>query len=275
MALCKSVVLTLTLLLPASAFHAPLGTGLWGRGAALEKFSSSGTPSTPLGPLFMMAQPRDCMHQDRRAHLGLLAGAALASAAPAFAEGKGAPSGGRLAGEKPLDPSKDVIFPAWLLGEWQCQRVVALVEGDAGQAALVWTALGGIDGATFSGKTVESFATRFIASPPSIQNKYVFACEERTRPRLRDCGETLAGVVLDRGFETDARTHGASVAWDPSKPGSLQYQRSTGSEGAVEIAVVQRRVEVPSEKGWGGSELVSVTTNAGVVPESLGGLLGG
>jgi len=118
------------LLLPASAFHAPPGSGMWRRGAALEKASSSGTPSTPL---FMMAQPHDGMHQTRRAHLGLLAGAALES--PAFAEGKAA--GGRLAGVT-LDASQDVIHPASLLGQWQCQRVVTLVEGDAGQAALVW-----------------------------------------------------------------------------------------------------------------------------------------
>jgi len=26
-------------------------------------------------------------------------------------------------------------------------------------------------------------------------------------------------VVLDKGFEIDARTHGARVAWDPSAPG--------------------------------------------------------
>ena len=70
-------------------------------------------------------------------------------------------------------------------------------------------------------------------------------------------------MVLDRGFEMDARTHGSTVAWDPSIPGALKYQRSAGSDGAVAIAVVQRKAEVPSEKGWGGNELLSVTTSAG------------
>ena len=85
----------------------------------------------------------------------------------------------------------------------------------------------------------------------------------------------------------DARTNGATVSWDSSTPSTLTYERySDGKKGGatdidisggrgtsdlisplksggIEINVVQRSVEFPSDKGWGGSELLSVSSRAG------------
>jgi len=48
------------------------------------------------------------------------------------------------------------------------------------------------------------------------------------------------------------------VSWDPRKPGTLKY---TGAGGETELSVVQRSIELPSEKGWGGNELISLTVS--------------
>ena len=85
----------------------------------------------------------------------------------------------------------------------------------------------------------------------------------------------------------DARTNGATVSWDSSTPSTLTYERySDGKKGGatdieisggrgtsdlisplrsggIEINVVQRSVEFPSDKGWGGSELLSMSSRAG------------
>ena len=55
-----------------------------------------------------------------------------------------------------------------------------------------------------------------------------------------------------------SRTRSASVSWDPRKPGTLKY---TGAGGETELSVVQRSIELPSEKGWGGNELISLTVS--------------
>ena len=55
-----------------------------------------------------------------------------------------------------------------------------------------------------------------------------------------------------------SRRPSASVSWDPRKPGTLKY---TGAGGETELSVVQRSIELPSEKGWGGNELISLTVS--------------
>lgn len=149
----------------------------------------------------------------------------------------------------------DVLFPPSLLGYWRCERAVTLVEGDAAQAAGAWFDLGGdLDGGGDFRKAPEAFYTRFVPSPTG---------------GVTDGG---VGVVLDRGFEVDARVHGAaSVSWDVRAPGTLTYERRAGGGGIggpVELAVVERRVEPPSDVGFGFNELVRVTGSAG-------GLFGG
>jgi hypothetical protein len=103
------------------------------------------------------------------------------------AQVKSAPAGGRLSDL--ASESEDVIHPSSLLGVWDCKRVVKALNGDSEQAAFIWQALGGRELDSFSGKKEETFATRFINPPPGIQKDYLFE------------GESLQGVILDRGFE--------------------------------------------------------------------------
>ena len=185
------------------------------------------------------------------ARAGLLTGGAAFASWPDFAgaEARAPPAS---AGAMPdRVAAGDVVHPSSLLGVWQCERAVAKVEGNAEQAALVWLALGGSDGDTFRRKRAETFATRFVAPPPGIPNAYTFE------------GETLKGVVLDRGFELRERLRDASrVEWSASAPSTLVYERNAGN-GFAELKIVERSIELPSEKGWGGSELYSITTGAG------------
>lgn len=143
-------------------------------------------------------------------------------------------------------PGIDVIYPASMAGTiWNVRRVITSIEGDSGQAELAWRNLGG----TGSIKDIESFQTQFIVPPSSsgIENQYVFD------------GETFQGCVLDRGFEVASRKQCTST-WVVDNPDVLLYDKD-GSQ--VEIAVVQRKIELPSEKGFGYSELYRVTSSAG------------
>jgi hypothetical protein len=69
-------------------------------------------------------------------------------------------------------------------------------------------------------------------------------------------------TLLDRGFERQTRSSGSisssqniessSVVWTTQKPDTLQTDK-------VEIAVVQRKAENPTDEGWGYDELYRVT----------------
>jgi hypothetical protein len=148
---------------------------------------------------------------------------------------------------------RDVVYPPSLNGTWVCDRVVTSVEGDVGQAAGAWRLLGG-DGDL---RQPERFNVRFVDQPPGGAQA-VTGMD----------GRAYYGVVLDRGFAFDSRTHGAAVSWSKSMPNVLKYERKAGGRGsAAELRVMQRSVELPSDKGWGSNELVRVTTDAGSVFE--------
>ena len=136
----------------------------------------------------------------------------------------------------------DVTYPPSVLGLWRCERVVVSVEGDRAQAQGAWFDLGG---GTAEFGQAESFYTRFVPSPTGLQT---------------DGG---VGVVRDRGFEIDSRVNGAaSVSWDVrALPNTLKYARRGGD--TVELTVVERTVELPSDKGFGFNELIHVTSTAG------------
>ena len=147
-------------------------------------------------------------------------------------------------------PPGDVLYPPFLNGTWLCQRVVTSVEGDVGQARGAWKLLGG-DG-DFDARQPETYEVKFLDT-------------RRAGSITGLDGRTYYGMVLDRGFEMDSRTHGARVQWDDLKPGTLAYERSAGGLGsAAELRVVQRSVETPSQssQGWGSNELVRVTTSS-------------
>ena len=145
---------------------------------------------------------------------------------------------------------EDVIYPSSMAGLWKCRRVVTSVEGDAGQAELAWKTLGGT-GSSFK-SSIESFDTRFVLPPDKNTNSYSFD------------GQTLKGVVLDRGSEMASRTDSAAVTWSVDAPDTLFYTRRQGGEPSeVEISVVQRKLELPTEQGFGFNELYRVTSSAG------------
>ncbi len=142
---------------------------------------------------------------------------------------------------------QDVIYPSSLVGLWNCRRVVTSVEGDSGQAKLAWGNLGGRG----SIEDIESFDTRFLLPPDEINvgNSYTFE------------GRALKGVVLDRGFEIESRNECKAI-WNLETPDLLSYV-SDDSPSGVEIVVVQRKIELPSEKGFGFNELYRITSSAG------------
>lgn len=132
----------------------------------------------------------------------------------------------------------DVVYPRSLEGLWQCQRVVTMVEGNTEQALVAWKGLGGGDGSLFANKKMETFLTKYIITKKN--------------------GDT----VLDRGFEIASRV-GVSpndVSWDATNPNLLSYKDSKGQ--SVQLTVVQRRTEPPSDQGFGFNELIRITTPA-------------
>jgi len=141
---------------------------------------------------------------------------------------------------------QDVIYPSSMAGLWKCRRVVTSVEGDSGQAELAWRNLGGKG----SIKNIESFDTRFLLPPEELNVRNSFRGVD---------GEMLKGVVLDRGFEMESRNE-CKALWNMEMSNVLSYVMD---ESDVEIVVVQRKVELPSEKGFGFNELYRITSSAG------------
>lgn len=140
----------------------------------------------------------------------------------------------------------DVLYPPSLNGSWVCERRVAGIEGDVGQAQGAWKLLGG----TGDLQSTERYQVRFID--------------------LRRASDAMTGDVFDRGFEIESRTGGATVRWDARAPNLLQYARTSGGPGsAAELKVVQRNVELPNEKGWGSNELIRVTTTTSAFGSSF------
>ena len=144
----------------------------------------------------------------------------------------------------------DVLYPPFLNGTWEFQRVVTSVEGDAGQARGAFRLLGG-DG-DFGVQMPEVYPIRYL--------------DTRTGSITGLDGRKYYGVVLDRGFELDSRTRGARVDWDVTAPDRVSYERTTGGLGsAAVLTVVQRSVEQPSESspaGWGSNELLRISTSS-------------
>jgi hypothetical protein len=123
---------------------------------------------------------------------------------------------------------KDVLYPPSMEGLWICDREVTQIEGDQFQASEAWRALGGAD--KLVANKVESFQTRYIASPL-----------------------VEGGVVNDRGFEFESRVapNTATIIWDVRKPDGIEF-------GKLKLAVKNRSVELPSDKGFGYNELIRI-----------------
>ena len=147
--------------------------------------------------------------------------------------------------------------------QWRVQRVVTSVEGDLGQAATVWKCLGGGDERAFTSKLTEVYNARFVVAPDNM---------EKTAAEYVYEGKTVRGAILDRAYEMSSRlgiAAGADISWDASiNPNMLTYKRA-GTNDEVELVVVQRKIEPPSESGFGSDELYRIQSSAGGV---FGGL---
>lgn len=186
-----------------------------------------------------------------------ISGAAVVTGTPvsaALVDTSMSPLGGIGAGTDLGSPSRaastlDTIFPSSIAGEWRVERTITSVEGDAGQAEVVWRALGGkrSDDNRFARRTPEIYATRFVVPPDGVPNTYIFE------------GENLQGTVIDRAFELASRGDVTDVT--SSATGRLVYGDGTS---AVELVVVQRSSELPTAQGFGASnELIRITTTGG------------
>ena len=154
--------------------------------------------------------------------------------------------------------SSDIFYPASMAGtSWNVQRVITSVEGDANQAAVAWKSLGGGDERAFKEKLTEAYETKFVMAPDDMTGaEYAYE------------GKTVRSAILDRYFEVFHRIAGDTVAkWDPtSAPNTLTYNRN---DDEVELVVVQRKIEPPSETGFGSDELIRIKSSAGGAFKSL------
>jgi len=182
--------------------------------------------------------------------------------------------------------SNEVTFPKSMEGHWICQRYVTSVEGDSGQAFKAWNSLGGTiyDSSESQAqmlfrdlkRTSESYKVRFY-SPESTNIDDLFYEYD---------GSKVRGVLLDRGYEMYSRLASSgklgegnnndsdiSISWDPLKPNHLVYQRNR--LGAINVDIVQRTIELPSQMGWGSNELYRVEEPLSRTPSSLDVFSGG
>lgn len=161
-----------------------------------------------------------------------------------------------LLSPKPLSYS-DVFYPASMADtKWRVQRVVTSVEGDLGQAALAWKLLGGSDERAFTSKLTEVYETRFVDAPEGMADAhYEFD------------GKKLRAAILDRGYELSSRLSGdATIQWSAeNSSSSIDYTRggSGNKNDAVNLTTVQRKIEPPSEGGFGYDEVYRIKSSAG------------
>jgi len=127
-----------------------------------------------------------------------------------------------------------------------------------GQAGIAWSCLGGSSERAFTSKLTEVYDTRFIEAPSSMLIDATYEFD----------GKILRGAILDRAYEMQQRagvtTNDVDVSWDPTKGNILTYTTEKGDP--IELAVVQRRVEKPTDVGgFGSDELYRIKSSAGGV----------
>ena len=151
--------------------------------------------------------------------------------------------------------SSDVFYPSSMTNtNWKVQRVINSVEGDLGQAALAWQLLGGSsDERAFTSKLTEVYQSSYIEVSPQNMKDATYEFE----------GKKLQAAVLDRGSELASRTGIAKdlAQWDTTN-NSLTYTRNNNND-AVNLTVVRRKIEPPSEAGFGFDEIYRIESSAG------------
>ncbi|KAL9183110.1 hypothetical protein ACHAXT_004897 [Thalassiosira profunda] len=155
-----------------------------------------------------------------------------------------------LLSPQPLSAS-EVFYPSSMIDtKWKVQRVVTSVEGDLGQAALAWKLLGGSDERAFTSKLTEAYEARFVAAPEAMKDaSYEFE------------GKALRAAISDRGYELSSRMglQMEDVRWN-IQSNAIDYTRD---KDAVNLTVVRRKIEPPSETGFGSDEVYRIQSSAG------------
>ena len=162
-------------------------------------------------------------------------------------------SGLDLLSPKPM--TSEVYYPSSMIDtKWRVQRVVTSVEGNLEQSALAWKLLGGSDERAFTSKLTEVYEADFIAAPETMTDAiYTFE------------GKTMQAAILDRSLELSSRVgiDKSSIILD-TQTNSIEYTRSN-NEGPVNLTVVSRKIEPPTESGFGSDEIYRILSSAGGV----------
>jgi hypothetical protein len=157
-----------------------------------------------------------------------------------------------LLSPKPLSAS-EVYYPSSMIDtKWRVQRVVTSVEGNLEQSALAWKLLGGSDERAFTSKLTEVYEADFITAPENMKDAtYTFE------------GKAMQPSILDRSLELSSRIgiDKGSIQMDPQS-NSIEYTRNN-NEGPVNLTVVARKIEPPTESGFGSDEIYRILSSAG------------
>ena len=152
----------------------------------------------------------------------------------------------------PLQTTSEVFYPNSMINtKWKVQRVITSVEGDLGQASLAWQLLGGSDERAFTSKLTEVYESTFISPPTTLDDaKYEYE------------GKLLHAAILDRECELSSRTGVAKdmIEWDV-KSNSISYTRD--KDDKVNLTVVRRKVELPTDQGFGYDDIYRIESSAG------------
>ncbi len=153
----------------------------------------------------------------------------------------------------PKSMASEVYYPSSMVDtKWRVQRVVTSVEGNLEQSALAWKLLGGSDERAFTSKLTEVYEADFIAAPEGMKDAtYTFE------------GKTLQSAILDRSLELSNRIgidKGSILLDAPNN--SIEYTRNN-NEGPVNLTVVSRKIEPPTESGFGSDEVYRILSSAG------------
>jgi hypothetical protein len=144
---------------------------------------------------------------------------------------------------RPVLSKPDVPFPLSMQGVWTCQRVVMAVEGDSFQAQMAWRALGG--GKLLLQTPEKLYSTRFVPSKKLTEES------------------SDAFVVMDRGFDVASRTGSTFVDFNLDEPNKLVFLEGKYNN-KIQLDIVRRVVEVPSDQGFGFQELVRIDDGSNV-----------
>lgn len=144
---------------------------------------------------------------------------------------------------------------------WRAQRVIASVEGDAGQAATMWTLLGGgASSKEFNSQLTEVYEVSFVAAPDSFRDAMYDYEGKTVRAAVMDRASSLSSRL---GF-TPSSSPSNTIQWDKESPQqTVAYSRN--NKDTIVLTTVQRKNEPPTEVGFGSDELLKISSSSGIM----------